>query len=708
MTRSLLPLLALAALASSLHAQFNLGGEERLTAELVPESATIAAGKPFRVAVKMKHIEHGHSYWKHPGGPGFGTTFKWTLPEGFQAEEPQWPVPTKGLAAGFVGYLYEGEIDPLVTITPPASLKPGDEIALNVAIRALVCTNSCVPAKAAAKATVKVAEAPGTPDADTKALFEKAAKALPTTPKNWTLTALKDGKEFFIVLHPEKGANLKISKVFFFSSALPSPDKDIDPEKPQDLKKAGADFVLTLPPDADNPPKDNLIGVLKADEGWLEGEPESAGFDVKLPITEGKPPAATSSTSSGTTNPVAGGPVTGGMGTAQLLLYAFIGGMILNIMPCVFPVLGIKIMGFVQQAGHDRRKIFLHGIAYTAGVLACFWALALFVILLGKGWGAQLQSPLFVLVLCYFFMAFGLNMAGVFEVGTSAVGVGQELQTKSGLQGSFFSGLLATVVATPCSAPFLAPALAWAISLPAVMALLVFTVIGLGLSAPYLVLSVSPGLVKLLPRPGAWMESFKQAMAFPLFGTAGYMLWVIGGMVSTEHLLQVLFGLVLVAMACWIWGRWNLPHKAVGVQRRAMLLTLLALAGGLYLGWPPAVEGELKWQEWSPETQQKLIAEGKPVYIDFTARWCATCQVNHRVYSSETLKALFRKHNVMLLKADYTNYDERIKDVLATVYHTAAIPVNVLYIPGQKDYHLLPNPLTVGNVSEALNKLDKK
>ena len=691
-------LLALILVTPTLRAQ--LSGDPLLTVDIIPESSTIAPGKPFTVAVKMEHIEHGHSYWKNPGGPGQATKITWTLPAGFTVGEPQWPTPTKGLAAGFVGYLYEGETVPLVTITPPATVKTGDKIALEALIKGLVCVESCTPVKVKPQASVTVAESAGAPDAATKALFEKARQALPIAPKGWTVSAEKTGKDYAIRLKPGSGANTKITKAFFFSSALDFPDHDIDPEKPQELKKVGEDWLLSLPPDADNPPKEALTGVLKADEGWLVAEPGMQGFEVKLPITEGKASASAA--------PAAGGaPITNGLGTATLLLFAFIGGLILNVMPCVFPVLGIKILGFVQQAGEDRRKIVLHGLAYTLGVLVCFWALALFVIVLGKGWGAQLQSPLFVLCLCYFFMAFGLNMAGVFEVGTSAVGVGQELQSKGGLEGSFFSGLLATVVATPCSAPFLAPALTWAISLPAVMALVVFTVIGLGLSSPYLLLSLSPGLVKLLPRPGAWMESFKQGMSFLLFGTSGYMLWVLGGMVSGDHLLQILFGLVLVAMACWIYGRWNLPHKAASIRRRALLFSLAALAGGLYLGWPPDTAGELKWQEWSPETVQKLRDEGKPVYIDFTARWCATCQSNHRVYKAEALKGLFRKYSVVMLKADWTNEDPRIKQALETEYLDAAIPVNVLYIPGVKEYYKLPKILTVSNVSEALKKLGK-
>ena len=701
-TRFLSAFLALALLVPALQAQLPFGGD-RLTTELISESSSIAPGKPFTVAVKMKHIEHGHSYWKHPGGPGFGTTFSWTLPEGFKAGDPQWPTPTKGEAAGLVGFLYEGEIYPLVTITPPATIQPGTHVPLAVQVKALVCTDSCLPAKATAMTSLNVAEAAGAPDAATKALFDKARLALPIAPKGWTFTAQKSGKDFSIRLHPETGANLKISKVFFFSSALSAPDKDIDPEKPQELKQAGGDWVLSLPPDAENPPKDALIGVLKADEGWLTAEPGVQGFEVNLPITEGKAAAATPSANAAA--PGGAAPITNGLSSATLLLFAFVGGMILNVMPCVFPVLGIKILGFVEEAGEDKRKVVFHGLAYTLGVLVCFWVLAALVSILGKGWGAQLQSPVFILVLCYFFMAFGLNMAGVFEVGTSAVGVGQGLQSQSGLRGSFFMGLLATVVATPCSAPFLAPALTWAISLPAGMSFLVFTVIGLGLSSPYLLLSAAPGLVKLLPRPGAWMESFKQGMSFLLFGTSGYMLWILGGMVSVPQVLQVTFGLVLVSMACWIYGRWNLPHKPVRTQRRALLLSIATLAGGLFLGWPPDTSAELKWQEWSPETVQRLRDEGTPVYIDFTARWCATCQVNHRVYSSPKLKELFTKHKVVLLKADYTNYDERIKDTLRREYQSEAIPVNVLYIPGVKEHYMLPNPLTVANVSEALNKL---
>ena len=397
------------------------------------------------------------------------------------------------------------------------------------------------------------------------------------------------------------------------------------------------------------------------------------------------------------------------------LLFAFIGGLILNVMPGVFPVLGIKIMCVVQQAGEDRRRVLLHGLAYTFGILLCFWALGGLVISLGKAWGFQLQSPDFVFGLAAFFLVFALNMAGLFEIGASAVGVGADLQAKQGLSGSFFSGLLATVVATPCSAPFLGPALGFAVTLPALQALLMFSCIGLGLASPFLLLSLVPGLVAKLPRPGAWMESFKQGMSFLLFGTVAFLVWVLTGMIEGQPLLFTLLGLVVIALGCWIYGRWSLPHKPARTRRLAVLLALLALAGGLALGWPQVekgapgqagshVENGLTWEAWSPEKVADLRAAGQPVYIDFTAKWCLTCQVNKRVYKDSGLQALIAEKKVVLLKADWTNEDPRITEALSAL-GKAAVPVNVLYVPGQDAPVLLPELLSVDNVSAALSQL---
>lgn len=428
-------------------------------------------------------------------------------------------------------------------------------------------------------------------------------------------------------------------------------------------------------------------------------------------------PNASASKASATPSPAASAtPKTAEHSFAVYLIFAFVGGLILNVMPCVFPVLGIKVMGVVQQAGGDKKQIVAHSLAYTSGVLLSFWLLGGLVVALGKGWGFQLQSAGFVYSLSVFFLVFALNMAGVFEIGASAVGVGTELQSKQGMGGSFFSGLLATVVATPCSAPILGSALGATVALPPVQAMSIFTLIGLGLASPFLVLAYAPKLVSALPRPGAWMESFKQGMSFLLFGTVAYLAWVLTGMIEGQPLLFTLMSLVIVAVGCWIYGRWSLPHKAARTRLAAVLLALAFGFGGMVYGWPhkqaapkidpnaKMLEGSLVWEVWSPSKVAALREAGTPVYIDFTAKWCFTCQVNKRVYHDAGLQALFQKKKVTLLKADWTNENDEIKQALAAL-GKAAVPVNVLYIPGQNEPFILPELLSVQNVTEALNKL---
>ncbi len=399
---------------------------------------------------------------------------------------------------------------------------------------------------------------------------------------------------------------------------------------------------------------------------------------------------------------------------AGYLLFAFIGGLILNVMPCVFPVLGIKVLSVVQQAGENKKQVLFHGLAYTFGVLVCFWALGALVITLGKGWGFQLQDPGFVFGLSAFFLIFALSMAGVFEIGTSAIGVGQSLQSKHGLGGSFFSGLLAVVVATPCSAPFLGSALGYAVTLSITNALLMFSMLGLGLASPFLLLALFPRFVSVLPRPGAWMESFKQGLSFLLFGTAVFEIWVLSGMVEGQPLLFVMLSLVLIAFGCWVYGRWHLPHKSSRTRMVALVITFGCLAGGIALGWPeksdqplkqtPVVESGLTWEVWSPEKVRELVASQTPVYIDYTAKWCVTCQFNKHVYKNEALKKLIAEKKVVLLKADWTNEDPRITKALSDL-GKAAVPVNVLYVPGKTEPVVLPELLTVDNVSEALSQV---
>jgi thiol:disulfide interchange protein len=281
---------------------------------------------------------------------------------------------------------------------------------------------------------------------------------------------------------------------------------------------------------------------------------------------------------------------------------------------------------------------------------------------------------------------------------------------KSGLTGSFFSGLFATLIATPCSAPFFASALPVALALPVAGSLGFFTIMGLGLASPYLVLGIFPSLLKLLPRPGVWMESFKQAMAFLMIGAAAYFTWVLLSLVSAENGRDVLLGLVIVALACWIYGRWTPISKPTAVRRRALIISIAFFLFGLWWAHPqpePDKTRDVVWKPWSPETVAELRKENTPVYIDFTASWCLTCQVNHRVYSDPSLAQDFIKRKVVLLKADWSKFDARITKALDDLGRSA-VPVNILYVPGRETPVILPNTLTVSNVQAALAELDKK
>jgi thiol:disulfide interchange protein DsbD len=457
--------------------------------------------------------------------------------------------------------------------------------------------------------------------------------------------------------------------------------------------------VLTLPvSEFYDGAGDRLVGVLRQDGSW-DRERNIPGLIIDIAF--GSISAAGEAASNAA--PVA---ATGSiLGTLAL---AFVGGLILNLMPCVFPVLGIKIMGFVNQAGEDRRKVALHGWVFSLGVLSSFWCLAAVLAVLRAGgdqlgWGFQLQSPVFVFVLAAVMLIFAMAMSGVFEFGLSATGVGAKLQSKDGLTGSFFTGVLATVVATPCSAPFLAPALGAALALPTAQSFLVFTFIAVGLSMPYLLLSLFPGAVKVLPRPGAWMETFKEVMAFPLYATVGYLVWVLAGQTTDSGSLMVIFGLTVVALAVWFYGRYATPGANSGQRRKGIIGGLVLLVAGTALGWPQAPsENDLVWEKWSPEAIRTAQAEGRPVYIDFTARWCATCQTNKKiVFGSDEIQQTFRDQNVLMLKGDWTNRDPAITAELER-WGRSAVPFNLVYLPDTTEPLILPELLTPGIVLDAL------
>jgi DsbC/DsbD-like thiol-disulfide interchange protein/cytochrome c biogenesis protein CcdA len=644
-------LLLLLALPSLLPAAASLAVKKgAVEAQFVSDAAAIQPGKPFTVALRLQHDPHWHSYWIAPG-TGYATSLTWTLPDGFKAGDIQWPTPhvLKDAAGKITGNGYEGETYLLVEITPPMTLTPGSEIKLKALAEWLMCQEVCMPGDAKLEISFPVATAGAeTTDARWAGVITGARAKLPKPNTEWDVTAAHTATTVTLRLTPRPGSTHRPADLHFFAA-----DSFTDYAMPEVVTQENGGWALTMPLDAAADKKTaRLTGVLASSNGWAPG----AGYDglvidvlfaAEVSAVSGQESdGSTQPSTGGSKTPTAGSPLPAPGSLLGTLLLAFVGGMILNLMPCVFPVLGIKILGFVNQSGHDRRKVTLHGLVFALGVLLSFWALAGVLLALRAGgsqlgWGFQLQSPAFVFCMAAFLLIFALNMSGLFEVGLSATGVGGNLQMKEGFGGSFFTGALATLVATPCSAPFLAPALGAALSLSAVESFLVFTAIAVGLALPYLLLSIFPAAVRLLPRPGAWMETFKQLMAFPLYATVGWLLWVLAGQTKDDDnaLLLITFGFVLVAMAA-----------------------------------------------------------GKFVYVDFTARWCATCQTNKAaVFHSDQVLAELKKKNVVLLRGDWTNRDPKITAELAR-WNRSAVPFNLIYAPGKPEPVVLPELLTPDRV----------
>jgi thiol:disulfide interchange protein/DsbC/DsbD-like thiol-disulfide interchange protein len=692
-------LLALGALALALLPSLQ-ASETHVQASLVAGSATVQPGQPFTVALRFVHDSHWHTYWTNPG-TGLATSLTWTLPPGFTASDIQWPAPhlLKDQTGAIIGNGYEAELFLPVTITPPADLKPGTSVTLAAAAEWLMCDEVCMPGDAKVSLTLPVVAGAPAPDAQWGAKVAAAVAALPRADAGWNVRATRDAKHVTLtVTLNTAGRHPTPAGLHFFSD-----DNFVAYELPQTIASDGkGGFVLTLPLAVDAPADTKkLVGVLTSETGWL-ADGSLRGLRIETAFV-----AADSASTTVVTPAAAPPPPTSLIGTLAL---AFIGGLILNLMPCVFPVLGIKILGFVNQSGQDKRKVITHGLVFALGVLLSFWTLAgvLAVLRAGGdkiGWGFQLQSPAFVFTLAALLLVFALNMSGLFEFGLSATGIGSNLQSKSGFAGSFFTGVLATVVATPCSAPFLAPALGAALALSVGESFLIFTAIAAGLALPYLLLSIFPQAVKVLPRPGAWMETFKQFMAFPLYATVGYLVWVLAGQTSESGLLMALFGLVLVAMGMWFYGHWNAPGASAGRARFGLLAGLAVLALGGWTGWPPApAANEIVWEKWSSETVAKLRAENRIVYVDFTARWCATCQANKKlVFHDQEVLKYFRDRKIATLRGDWTNQDPLITAELAK-YQRSAVPFNMIWRPGQNDPVILPELLTAGTVLDALKK----
>ncbi|MBS4167740.1 protein-disulfide reductase DsbD domain-containing protein [Parachlamydia sp. AcF125] len=690
--------------------------------QLICDQTSLQAEVPFWVGIRLQHQEGCHSYWKNPGDAGFATSIDWSLPPNIQAGETEWAVPQKFHLNSVVGLGYKGDVLLLTKMTPTKDFA-GENIELKAAIRWLVCSEaSCIPGETEAILTL-----PASPNSQDKNSKDMIAAALGKLPASYQeIRAVR--KDGLIVLHLSGVDHLPFPKPTFFPETAELVDLKKEPIVTTPRNSAG-EYLIAMAEGA--AASDRLKGVLL----WHDaGDPASVALKIDLPIHEDekaligfvdpqdlkKAVVHADQSHAGLALPAA--EFEGGWGLA--LVFAFVGGMILNLMPCVLPVISFKVLSFVKMSGQSRLLVLKHGVLFTLGVLVSFWALAIAMLVLqiyGKsvGWGFQLQEPVFVVILATGLMIFALSLFGIFEFGTLFASLAGQAQAnprakKEGLSASFFSGVLATAVATPCTGPFLGSAIGFAVTLPPLHALLVFTCLGLGMAFPYLLLSCYPRLLAFLPKPGNWMVTFKELMGFMMMATVLWLLWVYSAQTSSLALLMVLFAFLLITVGFWVHGRWGTFIYSKSTRFLSGMFTLICLMTGCYIlslsaNLPresiasSAEKGG--WETFSAERVAELQKQGVPVFIDFTAKWCLICQTNHLVLSTEKVESKFQELGVVKMIADWTSNDEEITKVLRQ-YGRNGVPLYLLYGAAKESPTILPQVLTPDIVIEHLNAME--
>jgi thiol:disulfide interchange protein DsbD len=643
-----------------------------------------------------------HIYWKNPGDAGEPPHIHWTLPAGITAGPMLFPAPKRLPLGPLMDFGYEDEVLFPFKIYVAEGFH-GGPVTLHAKVDWLVCRERCIPGNAElevqTKSYVGMSDWGYTPSPLFQRFIDRIPKPLPAnvkqafqlTPTGFRLAVETGQRETEAAFFPE--------------------DQDIiDYPAPQELTPTATGLILDLKKDA----------ILAANPAQLKGVLELSGgraFEiVALPIGTAAqmPIAAVASTTS--SSPA---PMIAPSRSLSLLLrtfaLAFLGGLLLNLMPCVFPVLFLKGLALVNSGNEERHKLRAHGLVYAAGILVSFWALV--GVLLGLraagatlGWGFQFQSPVFLSLMAGLLFFLGLSLAGQFDIGLTLTSAGGSLAAKQGYTGSFFTGVLAVVVATPCTAPFMGAAIGYALAQSALVTFAIFTALALGLAAPYVALTLQPAWTRLLPKPGAWMEVLRQAVAVPIFATVIWLAWVLAAAYGASALLALLTSFLLLAIAGWFLGRWPAKRWATAV---AAVIMLCVIAIAVFASRemvtasetlsPPEAQGG--WQPWSPDAVSRYQAEGRPVFVDFTASWCLSCQVNERVaLNRPEVQQAFQSANVVLLRADWTRHDETITKAL-TALGRSGVPAYALYVPGETSPRLLPEVLTPGIVINALAKL---
>jgi thiol:disulfide interchange protein/DsbC/DsbD-like thiol-disulfide interchange protein len=668
-------------------------------AVLVSEQSAIQAGGTISLGLRMEMEPGWHVYWTNPGDAGIAPSIAWARKQGAAPDSLRWPTPDTIPVFPLMTYGYKDEV--VIPFTAKVEAGASGEVVLEGQGKWLECSDICVPGRAALSLTISVAAAT-VADPTTKTVFEKARASMPVDDAGWTWRA--SVADSFIYL---KGLPPKLAPAYEPIRFVPLDQGVVDNAAVQAWSDAKGEFRLKIRRDAFVHRKpDSLRGVLLHPRGWLV--PASKGMRISVPLV----PA----TASDTASPPAKAKTENGSASKGLfvaLFFAFLGGLALNLMPCVLPVLSLKLLDFLKKGGKSRRHVFGHGLVFAAGTILSFLAMATVLLVLRSGgealgWGFHMQSPRVVAMLSLLMALLALNLWGVFEPGAafaSMVGGG----SSAGWIGSFLTGVTATVVATPCTAPFMGAALGYTLTRPAYETFLVFFVLGAGMASPYLVLSAFPGLTARLPKPGAWMETLKHAFGFAMAGTAAWLSWVVGRLSGPDAAGLVVGLWIVVALAAWILGIGALPHRSKAARWGARLTfsVMVAFAGAVVvlalprsLAERPAQSGDLAYEPFREGTLAELRASGKPWFIDFTADWCLSCQVNERVaLDRPEVVAAFAKSGVRLVKADWTGRDSLIANTLRD-FGRQGVPFYVL--SDGKTETFLPELLTPGIVIKAL------
>jgi thiol:disulfide interchange protein len=665
---------------------------DHLRVELLVPGAKLYTGAQGNQAGLYFKLQPGwHVYWQNAGDAGEPPAINWYLPKGITAGPLQFPAPTRLPVGPLMDYGYENEVLFPFRLDAAPSAKTGPAT-LHAHVTWLVCSSVCIPGKTDLELTRTVTRGPA-PPAPAQPLFQQFLSRLPRplpagdkavfqpTPTGFRLAVTTGQRE---------------TQAQFF----PSDQTVVDNPSPQKLTPTPKGLVLTLKKDANitaNPAHLNGLIELSGDRAYQVSAVLGA---VAAPL---EPASATGLSL---------------LTLSRIAALAFLGGLLLNLMPCVFPVLFLKGLTLVNSGAEQRHNLRAHGFVYAAGILVSFWTLV--AALLGLraagasiGWGFQFQSPVFLVLMAGLLFFLGLSLAGQFEIGLTLTSAGGSLAAKQGFTGSFFTGVLAVIVATPCAAPFMGAAIGYALAAPAAATFAVFTALALGLAAPYVALTLQPAWTRRLPRPGAWMEILRQIVSIPIFATVIWLAWVLAQGYGADLLAALLCIFLLLAIAGWLLGRWPTKRWAA-IAGTVIVLCAVAIgfAAPAELATVPVPSttpstAQNQWQPWSPASVSQYQAQGRPVFVDFTASWCLSCQVNERIaLNRPQVQQAFAGAKVVLLRADWTRHDPAITQALAALGRDS-VPVYLLYAPGQSTPQILPAVLTPGIVVDAVNKLPR-